>query len=80
MSKRSKHDEKMARKRAAKAAKRAQYAALAGTSKKKKRQVSKTSVAGILKHAHAMKECGNPGCQKCNPRKMLHGASKLGQD
>lgn len=65
MSKKTKHDEKMKRKRAEKAARKAQYEALAGTSKKKKKQGKKELTAGIYKHAHRMADCGNVGCKRC---------------
>jgi hypothetical protein len=65
-----KHADKMRKRRAEKAAKRAAYAALAGTSKKNKRiNKKKSKIAGPFKHAHIMKDCGNPGCNKCYPRK-----------
>ena len=63
-----KHTEKMKRKRELKAQRRAKYLALAGTSKRHKRQVRRSPVAGTYKHAHVMISCGNPGCQKCHPR------------
>lgn len=66
--KQRKHKEKMARKRATKAAKRTKYAALAGTSKKAKRQVKRKSGPSNGKHAHLMLNCGNIGCKKCFPR------------
>lgn len=62
-----KHGEKMAKKRAAKAAKRDKYQKLAGTSKRAKRSNGR-KMRSNLKHAHAMANCGNPGCQKCFPR------------
>ena len=71
----AKHDKKMQRKRAVKATRRTAYAAMAGTSKRAKRQRKKGQIAGNLKHAHAMNECGNPGCQSCHPRPRMHGAS-----
>jgi hypothetical protein len=61
-----KHAEKMRKKRAEKAARKSQYAALAGTSKKKKKQGKKVLTAGIYKHAHRMACCGNPGCKRCH--------------
>lgn len=61
-----KHSEKMARKRAIKAAKRAKYSALAGTSKKRKRQG--TTNRSPYKHVHVMSDCGNAGCKRCHPR------------
>ncbi len=67
-SRKNKHSEKMKRKRAVKMARRTLYASLAGTSKKNKRQRKRSVISGIYKHAHIMKECGNPGCKKCNPR------------
>ena len=66
-----KHDSKMARKRAAKTAKRAKYAALKGTSKKAKRQHAKIATSGIYKHAHIMSNCGNVGCKRCYPKNKL---------
>lgn len=70
--KKAKHGAKMARKRSVKAARKTQYALLSGSSKRRKRQGLKTGAKG-LKHAHAMVDCGNPGCQKCNPRVHMHG-------
>jgi hypothetical protein len=78
MSKQQKHKDKMARRKAAKQAKAAQYKALAGTSKKTKNQGSKTAISSTLKHAHVMLNCGNAGCARCNDRKRLHGATGLG--
>lgn len=63
-----KHSEKMKQKRAAKAAKKAKYQALAGTSRKSKKQGNKSQIAGMLKNAHAMGNCGNPGCKRCFPQ------------
>jgi len=64
----SKHETKMKKKKALKAQKRAAYAALAGTSRKNKKRVVKRLLSGILKHAHAMANCGNVGCEKCYPK------------
>ena len=64
----SKHDEKMKKKRALKAQKKAAYLALAGTGKRKKKRASQSKVSGIYKHAHIMADCGNPGCKRCYPR------------
>ena len=74
-SRKVKHGAKMARKRAVKAARRSEYAAMAGTSKKAKRQGKRGGPTGH-KHAHVMSDCGNPGCQRCYPRKgpKFHGA------
>lgn len=66
-SKKSKHESKMKRKRAEKATKKAKYAALAGTSKKAKRQKIKHKMPSNLKGSHAMANCGNIGCGKCYP-------------
>lgn len=66
--KKRKHAEKMKKRRADKAAKRTKYAALAGTSKKTKRQKVKVKRASNDKHAHKMSNCGNPGCGKCYPQ------------
>jgi hypothetical protein len=73
-----KHEDKMKRRRAEKAAKRAKYAALAGTSSKTKRiiQRSKSTVAGIYKHAHVMANCGNPGCRKCGGGKWVYSSNR----
>lgn len=60
-----KHADKMARKRAVKAARRAQYLSLRGTSKKNKRKSDSTPPSG-KKHAHVMADCGNAGCLRCN--------------
>ena len=62
-----KHSEKMKKKRAEKAARKAQYLSLAGTSKKTKNQKKKSMLVSGNKHAHLMSECGNPGCKKCHP-------------
>ena len=70
-SKASKHSAKMKLKRAAKAAKKAKYEALAGTSKKSKRQRVKKGPVSPNKGQHIMSNCGNVGCQKC--QKMLVG-------
>lgn len=73
--KNTKHTEKMKLKRAVKAAKRAKYEALAGTSKKEKRIVKRvrSRASSSHKHSHSMANCGNIGCMKCNPRmKSLH--------
>lgn len=64
--KQKKHQEKMKRKRAIKAQRRSAYAAMAGTSKKKKRQNIKSG-ATVGKKAHLMANCGNTGCKKCYP-------------
>lgn len=77
-SRQRKHGEKMKRKRDMKAKRRALYASLAGTSRKAKKQRKASSVSGIYKHAHAMADCGNPGCRRCCPRELMHGAHGLG--
>lgn len=62
----NKHESKMAKKRAAKAAKRDAYKSLAGTSQKGKRKRKKKSVEPSgKKHSHAMANCGNSGCKLC---------------
>ena len=66
-SRKRKHGEKMSRRRAAKAAKKAKYLALAGTSKKAKRQKTKHKMISNKKHAHVMANCGNVGCKRCFP-------------
>lgn len=68
-----KHDSRMARKRAEKAARKAVYLALAGTSKRNKRR---RAVGGRtnFKHAHVMADCGNPGCQRCYPRRLTNAS------
>lgn len=63
-----KHAAKMRAKAAAKAVKKAAYFALRGTSKKTKRQGKTSLVAGVFKHAHIMRYCGNPGCIRCFPQ------------
>lgn len=68
-SRKTKHGQKMARKRAEKAARRAKYLALAGTSKKGKNQRKSVDSRG-MKHAHIMSDCGNVGCKRCYPRKL----------
>jgi hypothetical protein len=73
-----KHADKMKKRRAEKAAKRALYASLAGTSKKKKKQAKKSIFGGSgHKHAHAIANCGNIGCQKCYPRAYVKGNGTL---
>lgn len=62
-----KHDDKMKKKRALKAQKKAAYAALAGTGKKRKKRITRAFISGIFKHAHMTSDCGNPGCRKCYP-------------
>jgi hypothetical protein len=62
-----KHGAKMARKRAVKAARRAEYAAKAGTSKKAKKCNRKTGPT-VMKGAHVMADCGNVGCKRCYPK------------
>lgn len=61
-----KHDDKMKKKLAAKTAKAAKYKALAGTSKKSKRQKVRSGPTP-QKHAHMMLNCGNVGCSRCFP-------------
>ncbi|RJQ30264.1 hypothetical protein C4565_00335 [Candidatus Parcubacteria bacterium] len=65
--KKSKHESKMKRKRAEKAAKKSKYAALAGTSKKNKRRKIHGE-RSIYKHFHNMANCGNIGCGRCYPQ------------
>lgn len=65
-SKDQKHKNKMAKKRAEKAARNAKYKALAGTSKKAKRQNRKAGPTP-QKGNHAMSDCGNVGCRRCYP-------------
>ena len=63
------HDAKMRARRASKAAKKTAYAALAGTSRKKKKlliQGKKRKSSG--KHRHLVSYCGNVGCKRCNPK------------
>jgi hypothetical protein len=60
--------ERMKRKRAVKEARRSMYASLAGTSKKRKRQVSKAQTASAEKGSHRMSNCGNVGCVRCFPQ------------
>lgn len=59
----SKHTEKMKRRRAAKTAKAAKYAALAGETRRK--QNEKRIQPGTFNHETT--NCGNPGCKKCGP-------------
>lgn len=61
------HDERMKARRAAKHARQAEYAALAGTSKKRKkgRNISRFSSG---KHRHLIPNCGNIGCARCYPQ------------
>lgn len=63
------HDKKMKAKRAAKAARRAKYEALAGSpaNKKRKRRIAKAGV-GFCKYDHPDGPCGNIGCRKCFPK------------
>jgi hypothetical protein len=63
--KKRKHDEKMKKKRAAKKAK---YLALAGTSKGRKRLAPKRRTAGPNRGNHVMANCGNPGCRRYFPQ------------
>jgi hypothetical protein len=66
------HKKKMADKRAAKAAKRAAYLTMRGTSKKnKKRQPKGLRLFSAGKHKHLMAACGNTGCLRCFPRLNL---------
>ena len=76
-SRKRRHNAKMNQKRQIKAARRAAYAAMAGTSKKAKRQGKKNVRDRRFKHAHAMLDCGNVGCKRCYPRMMYHGATGL---
>jgi hypothetical protein len=62
------HESKMERKRAIKHARREQYKALAGTSRKTKKVVKRTRGAKLRKHEHAMPNCGNVGCKRCYPQ------------
>lgn len=80
-SKSLKHNAKMARKRAVKAARKTLYASLAGTSKKSKNQKKKIKISSNAKHAHLMSDCGNAGCKRCNPSKVVkqNGNILLGQ-
>ncbi len=66
-----KHDEKMKRRRAAKAARRSNYASLAGTGKRRKKQAGGSKISGVYKHAHIMANCGNIGCDRCFPKGRL---------
>ena len=77
----SKHSAKMKRKREVKAQRKALYASLAGTSKKSKNQRNKNRVSSSAKHAHKMSNCGNAGCERCNPpkRPYMHGYVGVGQ-
>ena len=61
------HKKKMSDKRAGKAAKRALYASMRGTSKKNKKRNSKGRFNNFsaTKHKHLMEKCGNTGCPKC---------------
>ena len=63
------HKKKMTDKRAAKAAKRALYASMRGTSKKNKKQNGRGEFNNFSpkKHRHLMEDCGNSGCQRCYP-------------
>lgn len=61
-------DERMRKKRAMKMARRALYASLAGTSKKRKRIHAKSTPPG--KFNHETSNCGNVGCKKCFPRRL----------
>lgn len=60
-----KHGDKMARRRAEKAARKAKYLSLAGTSNKNKRK--KGQAGSGHKHEHIMANCGNVGCERCFP-------------
>lgn len=67
-----KHEDRMKQKRALKAAKKAKYLALAGTSKKSKNCAKRARALGAkeknYKHAHRVANCGNVGCKRCFPR------------
>jgi hypothetical protein len=62
-----KHIKKMQEKRKAKIAKRALYASMRGTSKKRKKieRRPRYNQFNPKKHKHLMEKCGNPGCRKC---------------
>lgn len=63
-----KHLKKMADKRRKKAAKRALYASLSGSSvKAKKLRARRKTVRkfNYNKHRHIVRDCGNPGCKRC---------------
>lgn len=61
--KKRRQEERSRRKREMKAKRRALYASLAGTSKRRKRMRTKTDV----KFDHETQNCGNVGCKKCFP-------------
>lgn len=65
-----KHTEKMKAKRSAKAARRALYQSMAGTSKKAKKQNKKPEFNqfSATKHKHLVSNCGNTGCSRCFPQ------------
>ena len=51
-----------------KAARKAEYASLAGTSKKRKKVTARERKLKKFSpgtHRHLMSHCGNPGCKKC---------------
>jgi hypothetical protein len=76
--KKRKHGEKMKRKRAAKAARRDAYKALAGTSAKSKRLRRNKSVEPSgRKHEHLMANCGNIGCKQCFPFTVQNPETEL---
>lgn len=70
-SKTKRHKERMAKKRALKATRRAQYAAWRdqGINKKSKRYALRVKRAATLRPIpkHRFGSCGNIGCQRCNP-------------
>lgn len=77
IAKAKRHDSKMRARRQAKAAQKATYLAMRGTSKKSKKLRSHSSEASPHKHQHLVDDCGNVGCASCFPRfaRIPHGSS-----
>lgn len=69
-------EEKKKLKRAAKSARKAFYASLAGTGKRKKKQ-NQSKGQTAQRGNHAMLNCGNVGCEKCFPQRRLLRANQV---
>lgn len=68
-------DKKKELKRQVKQQRRALYASLAGTSKKKKRQNPRKKITA-QRGNHVMSDCGNVGCEKCYPQHQVLRANE----
>jgi hypothetical protein len=73
-SKSARSDAKRAEKHAAKAARTALYASQAKSNKK---QVSQSDGTAKSLTSHAISNCGNPGCERCQPRLIPGWASAV---